>query len=148
MNGNQVQVNCFVVWHDICAIGSIGSLSSPRYLKHALSEVSEPFRVDRHFIYSTFKQKLTGSALETAHLRRSCQRRKKGLQYMKLKGVLHQVKSKINNQCFCVVIVFRICQLMTQFTIPLWQTHSKWLSLVIEPFRPTPTSYEDDMWFS
>lgn len=27
-------------------------------------------------------------------------------------------------------------------------THSKWLSLVIDPLGPIPTSYEEDMWFS
>lgn len=29
-----------------------------------------------------------------------------------------------------------------------FDTHSKWLSLVIEPLGPIPTSYEEDMWFS
>lgn len=29
-----------------------------------------------------------------------------------------------------------------------FNTHSKWLSLVIDPLGPIPTSYEEDMWFS
>lgn len=90
---------------DISPIGSTGSLFQVQHVPTELLKLFgnytlniqyqkyEPFRDGRHFIYSTFKQKLTGSALETAHLHRSCQRRK-SLQYMKLKGVYIELTQK------------------------------------------------------